>query len=353
MKLYPIGEEGAQISFLYIPGESSVNVPESVEPTSIALSAAEAKVNVGKSIQLSARVLPISVAVNKEITWSSANTSIAEVDQNGTVKGIAEGKVKITATTKNGKVSESCEVTVKAAGSETMYGYITSASGVDASYKGSWVSFSPDDPSGLTKIAAGDEIACAANVDGVVYAYLKGGQQLVKIDFKNKNYEYVKVGTAQANAIRSMAYNEKTGKLYGVSTIKMFEIDMKTGTKTALSSSNYFGLGSGNMMNSIAADKDGNIYGLLGLGALCKLDPTDGTGEFIIDKNAKVDGTPTTVTNNSMCFGKDGTLYWASSTSTSVGQNVLKVINAKSGKLAESRGAIGSGKAKITGIFLE
>lgn len=353
MKLYTIGEEGAQISYLYIPGESSVKVPDSVEPTAISLSSASAKINVGKSLKLSARVLPVSVSVDKDVTWSSSNEKIATVDDSGKVTGIAAGTALIKAMTKNGKVSASCEVTVREAGdAATLYGYVTASTG-DTSLKGNWVSFSADDPSSLTKVATGAEVACAANADGVVYAYLKGGKQLVKINFKEEHYEYENVGAAGTNVIRTLAYDKKKNKLYGATALKLFEIDMTTGKQTALSSSMYFGLGSGNMLNSIAADQNGNVYGLMGLGALCTLDPTTGTGAFVIDKNAAVDGKPSTVANNSMCFDKNDILYWASSTSSSIGQNVLKTIDAKTGKLVERRGAIGDGKVKIVGIFAE
>lgn len=46
------------------------------------------------------------------VTWKSDNTSIATVSSSGLVKGIAEGKTTIRATTDNGKTA-SCEVTVK------------------------------------------------------------------------------------------------------------------------------------------------------------------------------------------------------------------------------------------------
>ena len=133
----------------------------------------------------------------------------------------------------------------------------------------------------------------------------------------------------------------------------MFEIDMTTGKQTALSTSMYFGLGAGNMLNSMAADKEGNIYGLMSLGALCRLDPTDGTGEYVVNKDAAVDGKPSTVANNSMTFDGSGSLYWASSTSTTIGQNVLKTIDPASGKLIERTGAIGDGKVRICSIFAE
>ncbi len=329
-----------------------MKVPESVDPESIVLSSSKMSLNAGKSLKLTAKVLPLSVSVDKSVTWSSDNEAIAKVDDEGNVTGMAAGTAKVKAMTKNGKVSAECEVTVSGADSATLYGYVTSSTN-DTTIKGSWVSLSPEDPSALTKVAEGSEVVCAANANGVVYAYLKGGKQLVKIDFGSKNYEYVNVGSAGTNIIRALAYDSKRGKLYGASTLKMFEIDMTTGKQTALSTSMYFGLGAGNMLNSMAADKEGNVYGLMSLGALCRLDPTDGTGEFVVSRTSAVDGSPSTAVNNSMTFDGSGNLYWASSTSSTIGQNVLKTIDPASGKLIERAGAIGDGKVRICSIFAE
>ena len=80
-------------------------------PESVALSMTTASVDEGKSIRLSAKVLPDD-AENKTVRWSSSNTNTATVS-NGLVKGIKAGTVTITAKTANGKTA-SCAVTVNA-----------------------------------------------------------------------------------------------------------------------------------------------------------------------------------------------------------------------------------------------
>ena len=55
-----------------------------------------------------------SGSASGEIQWSSADESIARVDENGNVTGVAEGQVKITARTYNDKTA-ACSVTVKPA----------------------------------------------------------------------------------------------------------------------------------------------------------------------------------------------------------------------------------------------
>ena len=61
--------------------------------------------------RLTATIIP-SNAVNKTITWSSSNPTIAYVDSNGLVIAKAFGATTITARTSNGKIA-TCKVTVK------------------------------------------------------------------------------------------------------------------------------------------------------------------------------------------------------------------------------------------------
>lgn len=81
--------------------------PAEVEATGITLDAA-AEVAKGQSILLSPVLDPLDATT--KIEWSSDNTAVAAVDENGKVSGISEGTANITA--KAGKVSASCKVTV-------------------------------------------------------------------------------------------------------------------------------------------------------------------------------------------------------------------------------------------------
>ncbi|MGE5398332.1 MAG: Ig-like domain-containing protein [Chitinophagales bacterium] len=66
----------------------------------------------GQSETLVATVLPPE-AGNKNVTWSSSNTGIVTVDQNGKVTAIAAGEANVTVTTEEGGYSASCLVTVE------------------------------------------------------------------------------------------------------------------------------------------------------------------------------------------------------------------------------------------------
>ena len=70
-----------------------------------------ASVYVGKTITLTPSITPNN-ATNKGVTWKSSNKKIATVDKNGRVKGVKSGKATITVTTKDGKKTATCKVTV-------------------------------------------------------------------------------------------------------------------------------------------------------------------------------------------------------------------------------------------------
>ena len=65
----------------------------------------------GSSETLVATVDP-SGATNKAVTWSSSNDSIATVDSNGKVTGLASGSCMITVTTVDRSLTANCQVNV-------------------------------------------------------------------------------------------------------------------------------------------------------------------------------------------------------------------------------------------------
>ena len=67
---------------------------------SIAVNPSTCEIKVGSNKQLTATVSPSS-AFNKEVEWSSSDTSVATVDANGLVTGVASGEVTITAKAKD------------------------------------------------------------------------------------------------------------------------------------------------------------------------------------------------------------------------------------------------------------
>ena len=71
--------------------------------------------NMSLKVNTSSVIVPIikpDEAKNEKLIWESSDPSIATVDSNGKVTGIKEGKVTITAKTKDGKVAATCVVNI-------------------------------------------------------------------------------------------------------------------------------------------------------------------------------------------------------------------------------------------------
>ena len=68
-------------------------------------------VELGKSVTLTKNVLP-SNAANHNVSWSSSDTSVATIDDNGTVTTKTVGQTTITVTTQEGGFTDTCLLTV-------------------------------------------------------------------------------------------------------------------------------------------------------------------------------------------------------------------------------------------------
>lgn len=78
----------------------------------IELSATLASVAAGKTVDITAKLVPENAAVEGPVVWKSDDTSKATVDQNGRVTGVAAGRTVVSATL--GTVSASCDIEVYA-----------------------------------------------------------------------------------------------------------------------------------------------------------------------------------------------------------------------------------------------
>lgn len=81
------------------------------QATGIELDQTSVRLEQGRAIKLYATVSPTTIS--QEVAWTSSNTSVATVNNNGIVMALELGNATITATTKDGSnLSASCEVTV-------------------------------------------------------------------------------------------------------------------------------------------------------------------------------------------------------------------------------------------------
>lgn len=93
---------------LYLP-----NILAIVKASSLTLDKNELNIYVDDQVSLTATVLPDNTS-NKKIVWSTSNSEVASVDENGLVTALTAGTTTITATTTDGSnLSASCEVTVE------------------------------------------------------------------------------------------------------------------------------------------------------------------------------------------------------------------------------------------------
>ncbi len=82
-----------------------------VSVKTVGLDRTDISLEVGKSTTLSPTVRPTN-ATNKAVTWSSSNSAVATVDDNGKVTAVSAGSASIIVKTVDGEKTASCRVTV-------------------------------------------------------------------------------------------------------------------------------------------------------------------------------------------------------------------------------------------------
>ena len=100
------------LSVVFSCSEKEPEVEQVIRVESVTISKNTAELTIGETLQLSASVSP-STAINKEISWSSSNQSVASVSSSGLVTAAGEGAATITASA-DGKKAE-CAISVKKA----------------------------------------------------------------------------------------------------------------------------------------------------------------------------------------------------------------------------------------------
>ena len=86
---------------------------QAVAVTGVSINPTSANLQIGGSTDLTYTILPAN-ATDKSVSWSSSNTAVATVNNNGHVTAVAAGTATITVTTTDGNKTATCSVTVTA-----------------------------------------------------------------------------------------------------------------------------------------------------------------------------------------------------------------------------------------------
>lgn len=160
------------------------------------------EISVSKTVQLRSTV---TGTTQKDVTWSSADESIASVSDRGLVTGIKEGKTNITATLDlDSSVKATVEITVNAAASPTAITISGATSGlawIDEDVNLS-VSATPVEASALVNWESSNEEIATVSQEGAVH-FLSPGNVVI-----------MATSTADANVSDYLEFEVKYGTFY-------------------------------------------------------------------------------------------------------------------------------------------
>lgn len=202
-----------------------------VEITKLEFEKDTEEITVGdEPLQLKVMIEP-SNATEKTLIWDSSNTQYATVDQNGNVTAVAEGTTTITVKTSDGKFSDTCEVTVKAATVPVMGVTIYDSTGQSEAgttaeiNAGESITFtakvSPDTATdkGVTWESSDDSVATVSN--GTVTAANVTEQKTVTITAKSVSNEEESDSitiTVKPVAVTGIQLNQSSVELTGINS---------------------------------------------------------------------------------------------------------------------------------------
>lgn len=95
----------------YIKEATLEEIEKDINMESIVLDKVSANLIMGNTIKINANVLPQNTT-NPNIVWSSENSNVATVTQNGTITAVAEGTTKIIVKSEDGLIKNSCDIIV-------------------------------------------------------------------------------------------------------------------------------------------------------------------------------------------------------------------------------------------------
>ena len=110
--IHAVGAGNATIAAETVNGvKATCDVKSIISISSIELDKTNETIEKGKTVQLNASINPNDTTEDKTLEWTSSNTNVATVDENGKVKAVGGGDTTITVKSKNGKEAK-CQIHV-------------------------------------------------------------------------------------------------------------------------------------------------------------------------------------------------------------------------------------------------
>ena len=324
----------------------NVYVGAPVTPNAINVEAVS--VPAGRRATVSYTVLPAE-AFNKNVTFSTANTAIATVNENGVIVGVAEGTTTVTVTSvADPTVSGSATVTVtEALPTVNLEGYIAFD---PEGTSGIWGGFADYDPSVIENFGTMGSTFGGAFAGGNVYGFMYDSDTndtrfyIMNADTHQVAYP----GTSAGRVVVAMAYNHAEGEMYAVAANdadgrSLYTVNLATGTLTEVAALNA---GAETIM-TLAIDGSGNAYGLSYAATnavLYSINLTNGNCTAIGGTGHGLEYVQSTVWDHNT-----NQLFWAQYSKVENDKGQLFVIDPATGA-ATLCGTIGSG-AEVTVLY--
>ena len=324
----------------------NVYVGAPVVPTSIEVE--NVTVPAGRRATVAYTVLPAE-AFNKNVTFSTANTAIATVNENGVIVGVAEGTTTVTVTSvADPTVSGSATVTVtEALPTVNLEGYIAFD---PEGTSGIWGGFADYDPSVIENFGTMGSTFGGAFAGGNVYGFMYDSDTndtrfyIMNADTHQVAYP----GTSAGRVVVAMAYNHAEGEMYAVAANdadgrSLYTVNLATGTLTEVAALNA---GAETIM-TLAIDGSGNAYGLSYAATnavLYSINLTNGNCTAIGGTGHGLEYVQSTVWDHNT-----NQLFWAQYSKVENDKGQLFVIDPATGA-ATLCGTIGSG-AEVTVLY--
>ena len=285
-------------------------------------------------------VLP-EAAANKAVTFVSDDPSIATVNENGVVFGVAEGETFVTiASAENPQIFAVCEITVVDTGltMAQIYGICTYDMG--SVYDNNWVTFTDVDPGTVSSIAAAPEAFGVAYAYGTVFGFTTEG---VYFTAPFDNLGNVTYGASfSGGTVTSLSYDYTRGSIFGIAADDngysyFINVDPASGAVTTVTtnSQHYYGF---------CIDENGTGYGIANTGDLYAINLDTGAATLVGNT-----GVSCSYVQDLAYDFNTGDIYWAQILNqTSHG---LYRIDKNTGN-ATFCGTIGNSGMEIVGMFL-